>query len=483
MAAVPFTPDIADEYNHLFALANIRPERSFAVDAFVKRIFDPLATASYQQVEAAIRVPAHVVGIIHGLEANFNFESHLHNGDPLTARTVHVPAGRPPAGNPPFQWHESAIDALTLEGLDKWIDWSVAGTAYVLERYNGFGYRRNHPNVKSPYLWSFTTIYSAGKYIQDGVWSDTAVSQQCGGMAALKRMIESGKVAIGAPIAPADTGEVAMTPAIVRSAPPAVAAPPPYPGHILKQGSTGSDVTKLQLRLNALGIPGIGGADSDFGDRTETAVRLFQARTTDESGAPLEIDGIVGAKTWAALFGTQLAPVSAPPPPAGSLLERALAVASSQVGVREVPLGSNRGPQVDQYLNAVGPGLLGEPWCMAFVYWCFAQAAAALNVPNPAPRTAGVKRSWQMAQTLPGAKIVTAAEAATDPSLVMPGMVFYIDTGQATGHAGFVADVVGGTLVTIEGNTNDDGSREGIGVFTRSQRKIKDISIGFAVFA
>jgi hypothetical protein len=74
-------------------------------------------------------------------------------------------------------------------------------------------------------------------------------------------------------------------------------------------------------------------------------------------------------------------------------------------------------------------------------------------------------------------------QAKADPSLVVPGMVFYIDTGQSSGHAGFVADVIGGTLVMIEGNTNDGGSREGIGMFHRTKRKIKDISIGFAAFA
>ena len=37
----------------------------------------------------------------------------------------------------------------------------------------------------------------------------------------------------------------------------------------------------------------------------------------------------------------------------------------------------------------------------------------------------------------------------------------------------------GGKLVTIEGNTNDGGSREGIGVFRRDKRKIGDINVGF----
>ena len=77
-----------------------------------------------------------------------------------------------------------------MHDLDKWTNWTISGIAYVLERYNGFGYRLNHPQVKSPYLWSFTTIYTAGRYVADHQFSDTSVSKQCGGMALLKRMIE-----------------------------------------------------------------------------------------------------------------------------------------------------------------------------------------------------------------------------------------------------------------------------------------------------
>jgi lysozyme family protein len=484
MATLPFTKDLADEYNHLFALAQPRPEHKFETSATADRIFDPFNIAQYQQVEAKIGVPAYVVGIIHSLEAEFNFNTHLHNGDPLSAQTVHVPRGRPPTGNPPFQWLDSAIDALTMHDLDKWTDWSVAGIAYVLERYNGFGYRLNHPHVKSPYLWSFTTIYSAGRYVADGKWSDIAVSKQCGGMAALRRIIDTAKAAIAVPLAPVDTGEVAITPAVSpedgAAAP--LAAPPAYPGHPVRMDARGPEVTGIQLRLAALGIS-TGGADGDFGGQTEAAVRLFQARAVDETNTPLEIDGIVGQKTWAALFGIATPQIATSAPPAGSLSAQALQTAATQVGVREVPLGSNRGPRVDQYLEAVEPGLRAAPWCMAFVYWCFGRAAANLNLANPVPRTAGVKRSWQMAQSLPGLTILPAAQAASDPSLVVPGMVFYIDTGPTTGHSGLVADVIGGTLVTIEGNTNEGGSANGIGVFQRSKRKINDISIGFVGFA
>jgi lysozyme family protein len=485
MATFELSPELSDEYNHLFALARIRPEHRFEVDAIVDRIFSPRNIAQYERVKTSTGVPAFVVGIIHNLEASLSFEGHLHNGDPLSARTVQVPEGRPRTGNPPFEWVESAIDALTMHDLNDWTNWSVPGIAYILERYNGFGYRLHHPHVKSPYLWSFTTIYAAGKYVGDGKWSDSAVSKQCGGMAALKRMIETGKAPIAMPDAPVDAGDVAITPSVSvehGAAPPPAAEARPYPGHILKMDSNGPDVTAIQSRLRELGI-NPGAVDGDFGDSTEAGVKLFQARAVDDGGNPLEIDGIVGRKTWDALFGLMSPPAGVAPPPAGSLRARVLQVAAEEVGVREVPLGSNRGPRVDEYLNAVGSGLLGEPWCMAFVYFCFAQAATALHVSNPAPQTAGVKRSWQLAQSLPSANIVPAAKAKEDPSLVAPGMVFYIDTGSNTGHAGLVADVIGGTLVTIEGNTTSvTGSREGIGVFQRSSRKIKDINLGFIGF-
>ena len=196
MSHVPFTPELSQEYATLFSTAAIRPERAALVSRLANRIFAAAAMARYQEVARATGVPAHVVGILHSLEGGLDFSRHLHNGDPLTARTVHVPKDRPASGTPPFAWAESAIDALTLHRLDAWDDWSVPGTAYVLERYNGFGYRLRRPSVPNPYLWSFTTAYTSGKYVADHVWSDTAVSRQCGGMALLRAMAAAGRLEI-----------------------------------------------------------------------------------------------------------------------------------------------------------------------------------------------------------------------------------------------------------------------------------------------
>ncbi len=63
---------------------------------------------------------------------------------------------------------------------------------------------------------------------------------------------------------------------------------------ILKKGSRGADVTYLQQRLKAKGYC-VGAIDGIFGQKTLEAIKAFQA----DHG--LVVDGIAGAKTWAAL--------------------------------------------------------------------------------------------------------------------------------------------------------------------------------------
>ncbi len=188
------TAALRAEYQKLFDTAVIRPRHQAAVEALAARI--EANRSHYDAIEAELAIPWHVVGLIHALEASppLSMKGHLHNGDPLTARTVHVPAGRPQNGSPPFSWTESALDALRVEKFHQWRDWSVPGTLYKLERYNGWGYRRYHPEVLSPYLWSFTMHYDRGKYLADGRFSDSARSKQCGAAAILRRLMEQGVV-------------------------------------------------------------------------------------------------------------------------------------------------------------------------------------------------------------------------------------------------------------------------------------------------
>lgn len=135
---------------------------------------------------------------------------------------------------------------------------------------------------------------------------------------------------------------------------------------------------------------------------------------------------------------------------------KVVTVAQSQIGNSEQPHGSNRGPEVDLYLASVGINFAAA-WCAAFVYWCHQQAGI-----SGVPKTGGVLDMWNKA----------ADNRVTQPQ---PGDVVIFDYGGGKGHTGIVEAVSGDTLTTIEGNTNDDGSREGYEVArrTRSASKAK----------
>jgi lysozyme family protein len=194
------TSAVKSEYDRLWGTCEVRAERRASAAAIADRV-----AAHRDRYEAAgnpLGIPWFVVGIIHQLESSGDFTKHLHNGDPLNARTVRVPAGRPTTGKPPFTWEDSAADAIKLK-LKGWTDWSIPGTLYVLERYNGWGYR-NHGRA-NPYLWSFSSNYAKGKYVKDGVYDPNAVSAQCGAAVMLRRLAERGLASIGtaAPRSPA----------------------------------------------------------------------------------------------------------------------------------------------------------------------------------------------------------------------------------------------------------------------------------------
>jgi lysozyme family protein len=179
-------------YANIWARAKIRPERVETARAVARRI----SASRTRYAGAALgKMPWYWVGITHDLEAGGNFTRHLHNGDPLTRRTTHVPAGRPLAGSPPFTWEESARDALAMKNLGAIEDWSVPRCLYEHERYNGFGYVGK---VNSPYVWSFTDQYDHGKYVADGKYDATAVSQQCGAAATMRALVDLNLIVVQA---------------------------------------------------------------------------------------------------------------------------------------------------------------------------------------------------------------------------------------------------------------------------------------------
>ncbi|MCS7024107.1 MAG: hypothetical protein NZV14_04865 [Bryobacteraceae bacterium] len=248
------TSALAREYQAFFQACEIRPDRAAFVDALVDRILQ--YKLRYETVGRPLGIPWYFIAAIHSLECGLKFSLHLHNGDPLTRRTVRSPRGRPKLGNPPFRWEESAADALQWRGLEKWQNWSTAGLLYQLEAYNGFGYRMRA--LPSPYLWSFSTHYEKGKFVSDGVFSSESISQQCGGATLWRRMAERKLIELDS-----------------ERFPPTGVDPRTASGEILQLGSQVSYST----------------------DRPTEAARQLQRLLNQVPGIYLRVDGLAGERT------------------------------------------------------------------------------------------------------------------------------------------------------------------------------------------
>jgi lysozyme family protein len=201
---MPTLSELRNEYQTLFDNCTIRTERRALVDTLTSQLIGN--KERYKTVGLQTDVPWYIIAAAHNMESSQRFTRHLHNGDPLTARTVQVPAGRPLAGNPPFTWEESAIDALVFDKMDVVEDWTIPGALFVLEKFNGFGSRNR--GIRTPYLWSFSNHYSKGKFIADNVFDPNAVSQQCGAAVLLRRLASMNVIEIPTSITPSNVNEI-----------------------------------------------------------------------------------------------------------------------------------------------------------------------------------------------------------------------------------------------------------------------------------
>ena len=194
---VALTDELRKEYVELYTSAKINPSKAGTMTWYANKI--QKNQAKYIAVATATKVPWYLIAAIHHLESSGDFSTHLHNGDPLSAKTYHVPAGRPKTHEAPFTWEESAIDALGYDGATGIKVWDLATTLWFAEMYNGSGYRvgagqKTTPPKRSPYLWSFTQHYIKGRYVKDGVFDVEAVSGQAGVVAIFKALEERGLI-------------------------------------------------------------------------------------------------------------------------------------------------------------------------------------------------------------------------------------------------------------------------------------------------
>ncbi|WP_442591539.1 peptidoglycan-binding protein [Pedobacter sp. AW31-3R] len=128
-------------------------------------------------------------------------------------------------------------------------------------------------------------------------------------------------------------------------------------------------------------------------------------------------------------------------------------IATNELGVRE-KTGNNDGEKVEAYLKCVDLKK-GQPWCAAYVSWVFAKAGFK------APRS-----GWSPS-LFPSSRLARSA---------LPGNVLgiYFPAYKRIAHVGLITGVDGEWIVSVEGNTNVTGSREGDGVY-KKWRHIKTI--------
>lgn len=140
--------------------------------------------------------------------------------------------------------------------------------------------------------------------------------------------------------------------------------------------------------------------------------------------------------------------------------DRVVKIYQGEIGVRE-KTGQNDGERVEEYLHTVGHKK-GAPWCAAFVSWVFKEAGVI-----------AVKSAWSPAW-FPALNIVYT-RGANKNKIPDSGDVFgiYFQNLKRIAHVGFIDDWQQSTsfTITVEGNTNDIGSREGDGVYRKRRLK------------
>lgn len=159
--------------------------------------------------------------------------------------------------------------------------------------------------------------------------------------------------------------------------------------------------------------------------------------------------------------------------PTPVLPEKIVKIAISKIGLKEEPSGSNRGPQIQEFFDADNydpngprPGDDGYPWCAAFVDRVvqLAMEDGHYTFKRPVTPSAFGLEDWSLAQD-----DSTHTKRHPKSADINPGDIVIFNfshVGIATSAANF------GDFETVEGNTNEAGSREG----TVVKKRLRNVS-------
>lgn len=232
----------------------------------------------------------------------------------------------------------------------------------------------------------------------------------------------------------------------------------------LGKGTRGQAARRIQewLNLHNMGVD----VDGDFGRITERKVKQFQ----EVQGLPAT--GIVDNETFQAFVSPLRRVLAAIPAVSNGQHLPGLMLAYAQAHLREHPRevgGQNRGPWVRLYMN--GHEGAQWAWCAGFVSFVMKQATETLQQSLPVP---GSFSCDSLAAQGKSAALFVPQAALERGSVTVEhipaGSMFLVRrTSSDWTHTGLVSRFHADSFDTIEGNTNDDGDREGYEVCARTR--------------
>ena len=133
---------------------------------------------------------------------------------------------------------------------------------------------------------------------------------------------------------------------------------------------------------------------------------------------------------------------------------------TSELGVRELT-GHNDGKRVEEFLASCQLRK-GEPWCAAFVCWTFKKAGVKAIVSGYSP-------AWFTPKYVVWSR---NGKHNLSPQPADVGGLYFVNKGRIA-HTFFIDEwkPESSNAITVEGNTNQAGSREGDGVYRKRRSK------------
>ena len=145
--------------------------------------------------------------------------------------------------------------------------------------------------------------------------------------------------------------------------------------------------------------------------------------------------------------------------------EEIIAIAKGQVGYKEYANNNN--------IFGVWYGMNNQPWCDIFVSWC----ADQVGLQDIIPKNAYVPDRMAYYK-----KLNSFYKRGTYTPKQGDLVLFDFNLNGTPDHIGFVYEVKGSTLTTIEGNTTKNGeSSNGDGVYQKSRNINSSIILGYCV--